>query len=189
MKQLYVKNREEWRSWLSQNHATENERWLIFYKKATGQPCIAYDAAVEEALCFGWIDSLIKKIDDAKYARKFTPRKDESYWSKLNRKRANKMIKENRMTKAGLSKIQIAKKSKRWNQNNPKPIIDFEISPEFANALNKNPMAKENFENMALTYRKHYIGWINIAKRNETKKRRIAESITLLQKGEKLGLK
>jgi uncharacterized protein YdeI (YjbR/CyaY-like superfamily) len=188
MKQLHFKNREKWRNWLSQNHAAENELWLIFYKKATGQPCIAYGASVEEALCFGWIDSIIKKIDDAKYARKFTPRKNESNWSELNRKRANKMIKEKRMTEAGLSKIQIAKKTKRWDRNT-KPKTDFGISPEFANALDKNPQAKENFENLALTYRKQYIGWINVAKKSETKKQRIAESIALLQKGEKLGLK
>lgn len=188
IKQLYVKNREAWRSWLSQNHATENELWLIFYKKATGQPCIAYGTSVEEALCFGWIDSIIKKIDDTKYARKFTPRKDESNWSELNRKRANKMIKENRMTEAGLSKIQIAKKTKRWDQHT-KPKIDFGISPEFSNELDKNHQAKENFENLVPTYRKQYIGWINVAKKSETKKQRIAESIALLQKGEKLGLK
>ena len=188
MKQLYVKSREEWRRWLSQNYAIENEIWLIFYKKATGQPTISYGAAVEEALCFGWIDSIIKKIDDTKYARKFTPRKDESKWSELNKKRASRMIKEGRMTEAGFSKIQIAKQNKRWAQH-VRPKMDFDIPPEFANALNKNHRAKENFEKLAPTYRKQYVGWINIAKKPETKKKRIAESIALLQKGEKLGLK
>ena len=173
---------------MSQNYAIKNEIWLIFYKKATGQPIIPYGAAVEEALCFGWIDSIIKKIDDTKYARKFTPRKDESKWSELNKKRASKMIKEGRMTEAGFSKIQIAKQTKRWTQH-IRPKIDFDIPHEFANALNKNHQAKESFEKLAPTYRKQYVGWINIAKKPETKRKRIAESIALLQKGEKLGLK
>jgi uncharacterized protein YdeI (YjbR/CyaY-like superfamily) len=188
MKQLYVKSREQWRSWLSQNHAKRNEIWLVFYKKAMGRPTIHYGAAVEEALCFGWIDSIIKKIDDNKYARKFTIRKDQSKWSELNKKRAGKMIKEGRMTEAGFSKIQIAKQTKRWDQH-ARPKIDFDIPLELTNALNKNHQAKENFEKLAPTYRRQYIGWINIAKKPETKKRRIAESITLLQKGRKLGLK
>ena len=188
MKQLYFKSREQWRSWLSRNYAEENEIWLIFYKKATGRPVIAYGAAVEEALCFGWIDSIIKKIDDTRYARKFTPRKDQSRWSELNKKRASKMIKEGRMTEAGFSKIQIAKQTKQWAQH-IRPKINFDIPPELTNALNKNHQAKENFEKLAATYRKQYIGWINIAKKPETKKKRIAESIALLQKGRKLGLK
>jgi len=99
------------------------------------------------------------------------------------------MIKEKRMTDAGLSKIQIAKKRKRWTQNTKKPEIDFTISAEFAHALNKSPQAKKNFENLTLTCRKQYIGWINFAKKSETKKKRIAESIALLKKGEKLGLR
>ena len=94
MKQLYVTNRDEWRDWLSRHHATETEVWLIFYKKETCKPTIFYEAAIEEALCFGWIDSIIKKIDATRYARKFTPRKDNSKWSALNKKRAKKMIKE-----------------------------------------------------------------------------------------------
>ena len=88
MKQLYVINRDQWRDWLSENHAAEASIWLIFYKKETSRPTIAYEAAVEEALCFGWIDSIIKKIDAARYARKFTPRSVKSIWSQLNKKRA-----------------------------------------------------------------------------------------------------
>lgn len=188
MKQLYVTNRNEWRRWLQRHYAKEIEIWLIFYKKETSRPTIPYGAAVEEALCFGWIDSIIKKIDDTRYARKFTPRKDQSKWSELNRKRACKMIKAGRMTEAGFSKIQIAKQTKRWDQH-VRPKIDFDVPPELTNALNKNHQAKENFEKLAPTYRKQYIGWINIAKKPETKKKRIAESIALLQKGRKLGLK
>jgi len=188
MKQLYITNREQWREWLSRHHATEAEVWLILYKKQTSRPTIAYEAAVKEAICFGWIDGIIKRIDAAKYARKFTPRKDKSKWSQLNKKRANKMIKQGRMTDAGLAKIQTAKKTGLWDQD-PRPRISFEVPPEFAKALARSKKARENFDKLAPSYRKYYIGWISVAKMPETKKRRIAESIALLEKGKKLGLK
>jgi len=86
-KTLYVTTRDEWRSWLEKNHKSEKEIWLIYYKKHTGKPRIPYDDAVEEALCFGWIDSIIKRIDEKKYAQKFSPRKQNSVWSDLNKKR------------------------------------------------------------------------------------------------------
>jgi uncharacterized protein YdeI (YjbR/CyaY-like superfamily) len=188
MRQLYVVDREQWRDWLSKNHTTKAGIWLIFYKKVTSRPTIAYEAAVEEALCFGWIDSIIKKIDATKYARKFTPRSDKSKWSQLNKKRADKMTKEGRMTEIGLAKIRIAKKTGLWDRDD-RPQISLDIPLEFAKALALNKRAKENFEKLAPTYRKHYIGWITVAKRPETKKRRIKESISLLEKGKKLGLK
>jgi uncharacterized protein YdeI (YjbR/CyaY-like superfamily) len=188
LKQLYVADRDKWRKWLSQHHAKEIGIWLIFYKKGTSKPSLDYDDAVEEALCFGWIDSIIKKIDDQKYARKFTPRKDKSIWSQLNKKRANKMIKQGRMTDAGLAKIKIAKKNGSWNRE-ARPQISFEIPPEFAKALARNKKAKKNFDDLAPSYRKFYIGWIATAKRPETKERRIAESIELLEQGKKLGMK
>lgn len=188
MKQLYVTNRDQWREWLSGHYATESGIWLIFYKKKTSKPTIGYEAAVEEALCFGWIDSIIKRVDAKKYARKFTPRKDNSNWSALNKKRADKMIKQGKMTYFGLAKIQTAKKTGLWDQD-CRPKISFEIPPEFAKALAGNKKAKENFDKLATSYRRHYIGWITVAKRAETKKRRIDESMALLEKGEKLGLK
>ena len=188
LKQLYVADRDQWRRWLSEHYASEAGIWLIFYKKKTSKPTLAYDGAVEEALCFGWIDSIIKKIDDEKYARKFTPRKDKSVWSQLNKKRVDKMIKQGRMTEAGMAKIKAARKNGSWNQD-ARPQISFDVPPELAKALARNKKAKKNFDNLALSYRKHYIGWIATAKRPETKERRIAESIALLEKGQKLGIK
>ena len=110
-KTLYITNRVDWRAWLERNNDTEKEVWLIYYKKHTGKPRIPYDDAVEEALCFGWIDSTVKRVDDEKFAQKFTPRKNKSNWSDLNKKRAKKMIREGRMTKAGLTKIEEAKRN------------------------------------------------------------------------------
>src|SRR5438105_1352275 len=107
-KTLYVTSREEWRAWLTKHYQTEAEVWLIYYKKHTGQPRISYHQAVEEALCFGWIDSIVKRIDDDKFAQKFTPRRDGTTWSALNRRRLRQLIREGRMTEAGLAKIDIA---------------------------------------------------------------------------------
>jgi uncharacterized protein YdeI (YjbR/CyaY-like superfamily) len=188
MKEHHFINRKAWRAWLSQNHSVNNGIWMVFYKKATGKPTIPYEDAVEVALCFGWIDSIIKKVDEEKYLRKFTPRKDKSIWSTLNKKRVEKVIQEGRMTEAGLIKVKIAKENGQWEKADS-PQLDLTISPEFAEALKNNPKAKENFENLADTYQKHFLGWINSAKRPETRKKRIQESISLLEKGEKLGLK
>jgi uncharacterized protein YdeI (YjbR/CyaY-like superfamily) len=188
MKQLYVTDREQWRDWLTEHQGGEAGIWLIFYKKETRKPTISYEEAVEEALCFGWIDSIIKKIDDERYVRKFTPRKDKSTWSALNRKRANKMIKEGRMTDVGLAKIKTARKTGLWEKDG-RPRISFDVPPELAKALAQNKKAKENFDKLATSYRRQYIGWIAVAKRAETKKRRIEESIALLKKGKKLGMK
>ena len=189
MKQLYVPDRSRWRSWLVKNHDKEEDGiWLVFYRKKASKPTLEYEHAVEEALCFGWIDSIIKKIDETKYTRKFTPRKAGSMWSKLNKKRACKMIKQGLMTKAGLAKIRSAKKTGKWDKD-PRPKISLDVPDEFATALAKNKKARENFNKLAPTYRRHYIGWIAVAKRDQTRKRRIAESIALLEQGKKLGLK
>lgn len=185
---MYITDREQWRKWLSEHHAGVAGIWLIFYKKETRQPTIDYEDAVEEALCFGWIDSIIKKIDNDRYVRKFTPRKDKSRWSALNKKRANKMIKEGRMTDLGLTKIKAAKKSGLWEKDG-RPQISLDVPAELSKVLAQNKKAKENFDKLALSYRRQYIGWIAIAKKAETKKRRIEESITLLEKGKILGMK
>jgi len=186
--ELHVTNRDDWREWLRKNYATEKEVWLIYYKKHTGKPSIPYDDSVEEALCFGWIDNIIKRIDDEKFVRKFTPRKAKSKWSEANKKRARKMMKEGKMTKAGLAKIREAKKSGEWFKAEPvrKELV---IPPYMKEALAKNKKALDNFNNLARSYKRHYIGWITSAKREETRERRLAEAIRLLEQNEKLGMK
>jgi len=188
MKQLYFSSSQEWREWLKHYHDKETEVWLIFFKKDTGKPSIEYELAVEEALCFGWIDSIIKKIDEAKYARKFTPRKDNSKWSELNKKRVAKLIKSKRMNQIGLAKIEAAKRNGRWDKPD-NPNLLFKIPVEFNEALEQNRKAKANFEQLAATYQMQYIVWISIAKQPETKEKRIKESIELLEKDKKLGLR
>ena len=186
--QLYFKTSDEWRQWLKSHHDKENEVWLIFYKKGTGKPSMEYEASVEEALCFGWIDSIIKKINDEIYVRKFTPRKDNSLWSELNKERAARLIRSKRMTEIGLAKIERAKRNGQWDKPD-RPEIPWDMPGEFRRALDQNKKAKTFFNQLAPTYQKHFMGWIQVAKRPETREKRIRECIGLLEKGQKLGLK
>ncbi|SPE51036.1 conserved hypothetical protein [Verrucomicrobia bacterium] len=189
MKQVHVTTRSQWRRWLAQNHHQEKDGiWLVFHKKETGRPSLEYEESVEEALCFGWIDSLIKKIDDHKYCRKFTPRKDDSGWSNTNKRRVQKIIQEGKMTEFGLAKVEAAKRSGRWERD-PRPVINLDVPRDLSEALARNTNAKDFFEKLAPAYRKQFIGWIVTAKRPETRAKRLEQCLALLAKGEKLGLK
>ena len=189
MKTVEAKNRAEWRAWLTANHDQETEIWLVYYKKETGKVSVDYDASVEEALCYGWVDSIIKKMDETKYVRKFTPRKDDSKWSPSNKRRVENLIQEGLMTEYGLQKVEAAKQSGKWEAPAQRPKLTFELSAEFAEALSKNKKARGTFENLSPSHQKQYLGWIEIAKRQDTREKRIQESIRLLAEGKKLGLK
>ena len=139
-------------------------------------------------MCFGWIDSIIKKIDEQRYVRKFTPRKNNSNWSESNKKRVADLIRNSRMTEIGQAKIDIAKRNGKWNQKASQDI-SYEIPPEFQAALDRNIKAKENFRQMSKSQQKQFIGWIMVARSNITREKRIMESIKLLEMNKKLGLK
>jgi uncharacterized protein YdeI (YjbR/CyaY-like superfamily) len=177
-KTLYITDRKQWRAWLHKHHASEKEIWLIYYKKHTGRPRIPYADAVEEALCYGWIDSTVKRLDDERYIQKFTPRKPSSVWSKLNKERALRMIKAGRMRRAGMLRIEDARKSGAWvradqpRQESPASRTD-RVPPELKRALNANEAAARNFDNLAPSYRRQYIGWLLSAKREDTRRKRI----------------
>jgi uncharacterized protein YdeI (YjbR/CyaY-like superfamily) len=113
---LRVASAKEWRAWLQANHAVEKEVWLIIYKKHTGTPSVTFEEATEEALCFGWIDSIMKGADEEKYILRYTPRRKGSKWSEANKKRAAKLIEQRRMTEAGLAKIEEAKRTGEWDK-------------------------------------------------------------------------
>lgn len=189
MKTIYISNRAKWRAWLEANHDTATEVWLVYYKKKTARMCVDYDASVEEALCFGWIDSLIKSLDDTKFARKFTPRKVNSPWSLTNKMRVKRLIKDGLMTEHGLQKVEAAKQAGTWDKPVQKPAFTFEIPEEFTKALRMDKRAEETFSRLAPTYQKQYLGWMEAAKRPETKKKRIKEALRLLAEGKKLGLR
>ena len=184
---LYVTSRDEWREWLASHHESEAEVWLVYYKKHSGKPRIPYDHAVEEALCFGWIDSIVKRIDDAKFAQKFTPRRDNANWSALNKGRVRKLIKEGRMTKIGLAKIDLAVLDEK---SQPKlKEGDIQLPRFVKQALVASPSAWKNFQDLAPSYRRLYIRWIMDAKKVETRERRLREAVSLLKQNKKLGLK
>jgi len=189
MHMVYVRDRAAWRRWLEENHATEPQGvWLVYYKQHTGKSTLEYDESVEEALCFGWVDSLIRKIDEERFARKFTPRKETSNWSESNRKRVERLIGEGLMTGAGLVKVKAAKASGLWEAD-PRPEVDENMSPEFAAALVENRAARSFFEALTRSRQREFILWINVAKKAGTKERRLAESVSLLEQGRKLGMK
>lgn len=185
---LYVTKRDEWRAWLKKNNEKKKEVWLIYYKKHTGKPRIPYDDAVEEALCFGWIDSTVQKLDEEKYAQKFTPRSTTSMWSALNIKRAEKMIKEKRMTKAGFALFKEGAKNVK-KRARPRTVTKrLSVPPDLKEALAKNRQALKNFSNFAPSYRKIYILWITDSKREETREKRIKQVVAWAAQNKKPGM-
>ncbi len=186
-KQILFQTRNEWRSWLRNNYNKETLVWLIYYKKHTLNKSVKQPEAVEEALCFGWIDSIVKRIDDECYMQKFTPRNENSNWSDTNKKRVVILIKDGKMTKAGMDKIRIAKKNGSWNKIQTFTNIK-NIPVELEIALSKNNIARLNFDQLAFSHKKQYIYWIGTAKKEDTRKRRSEKAVQLLINNEKLGM-
>jgi uncharacterized protein YdeI (YjbR/CyaY-like superfamily) len=182
--QLHFDDREDWRAWLHENHDACGVVWLVFFKKHTGRKSVEYGAAVEEALCYGWIDSLVKRLDDDRYMRKFTPRNPKSNWSESNVKRVAKMIEAGRMTEVGLAKIPAD-----LDPLTPPSKRPLELPAFFAEALAERPAAREFFDGLAPSYRRDFVHWVSSAKRESTRKRRLAEAMMLLSEGKKLGMK
>ena len=179
---LRVTSRRQWRAWLTRHHTSSAGVWLVFYKAHTGVKSIPYEDTVREALCFGWIDSLVKRLDDDRYALKVTPRQRTSKWSDSNRKRWAELKAAGLLTSAGLASAPTS------NAYAPRPVIPT-LPAYIANALKGNSRAWEFFRKLAPTDRRDFVVWIHIAKRPETRARRIQESIALLAAGKKLGLR
>ncbi len=194
LEHLYFESRKAFRDWLEKNHDKSMGIWMVFFKKHTDVKCIEYKEALEEALCFGWIDSIIKKIDELRYVRKFTPRTNTSNWSDMNKKIVDSLIETGKMTEAGLKKIGNYKETGRvdWDfidrkKNQGRKELNV---PDFIlKAFAENEPALRNFNNLAQSYRRYYVGWITAAKREETILNRLKESIELLKENKKLGLK
>jgi uncharacterized protein YdeI (YjbR/CyaY-like superfamily) len=178
--------REQWRRWLAANHATAKEMWLIFHKKHVGEAGLTYIDALEEALCFGWIDGILKRIDGRKHTIRFCPRRNKSIWSEQNKRRVAKLIEEGRMTQAGLAKIDEAKANGEWDKAAVREDITV-VPEELTEALAGNEKARLNFEGLAPSYRRQFIYRVAIAKRAETRQKRIEETIDLLVRNKKLG--
>ena len=179
---LDVRSHRQWRAWLAKNHTSSPGVWLLFHKAHTGVKSVRYEDMVREALCFGWIDSLVKRVDDDRYVLKVTPRQPTSKWSDINRKRWAELKAAGLLKPAGLAAAPTN------NTYAPRPAVP--VLPVYiATALKANSSAWEFFRQLAPTDRRDFVVWIHIAKRPETRDRRIRESISLLTAGKRLGLK
>ncbi len=172
---FYARSRAEWRAWLEAHHATEAGVWLIYYKQHSNQPRVEYDEAVEEALCFGWIDSRPNALDDERYMQLFTPRKAKSPWSKSNKERVEKLIEQGLMAPAGLTVIEAAKRDGSWNAYDA--IESLVVAEDFQAALEANPAALKHFEAFSNSTKKQILWYIESAKRPETRAKRIQQIV------------
>jgi len=177
---FYAKNRKAWRKWLEKNHAQEASVWLIIYKKESGKASVYYPEAVEEALCFGWIDSKPNKRDEESYYQFFAKRNPKSAWSVVNKAKAQQLIENGLMTPAGMSAIALAKKSGTWTALDK--VDNSIVPPDMQEALDKNKTAKEYFEAFPRSSKKIILEWIHNARRVETRQKRIEETVSMAEK-------
>jgi uncharacterized protein YdeI (YjbR/CyaY-like superfamily) len=185
--ELYFKNRDEWRKWLEKNHKLINGVWLIYYKKSSGKQRVAYSDAVEEALCFGWIDGKIKRADDDSYMQWFTPRRKGSKWSKLNVTRVQRLIKDGLMMPAGLS---------AYEESIVEPGLVYEvikdenitIPADLSEALKENKTAGDNFRAFPPSRIRLSVLWLNSAKKEETRQSRLRKIVDQAEKNIRTGI-
>lgn len=178
-------SQESWEDWLAKHHASEKGIWLQFYKKKSGKPTVTYARALEVALCYGWIDSQVKSLNEEAYIQKFTPRGSRSIWSKINVGHIARLIKEGKMKPAGLAAVTVAKKDGRWEKayDSPKNMT---IPEDFVKELSKHKRAETFFTTLTKTNR-YAIAWrLQTAKKPETRARRMQAIIEMLEKGEKI---
>lgn len=162
---LYVHKTKDWRSWLKKNHRTTKEIWLVYYKKHSGKPRIAYNDAVDEALCFGWIDSTVKTLDQNRYCQRFSPRRKGSIISEMNKHRAMRMIKEKRMTPAGLASLETALgHGAKVHRGKVEHEGSWKVPADILKALKKEPATWKNFQKFPLAYKRIRVSWIDYAR-------------------------
>jgi uncharacterized protein YdeI (YjbR/CyaY-like superfamily) len=178
---FYPKNQQEWREWLHCNHDVKTSVWLLYYKKKSKISTIDYSGAVDEALCFGWVDSKTKKLDDVKYIQFFCRRKPNSVWSKVNKEKVARLMNEGLMTKSGLDVIERAKINGSWTilDDVEALIIPLDLEDAFKNS----PDAKNFFLNLSRSDKRNILQWLVLAKRKETRENRIQEIVTLAEQG------
>ena len=186
MKTFLARTLDQWREWLTEHHASAPEVWLIFHKQHTGVVSIEYKDARDEALCFGWVDSLVKRLDDRRYALKFTPRRANSRWSDVNRKRYAELKAGGRLKPAGIERPPT---DRGYAPRPPRLSMPSRLPTYIQAELKSHPRALRHFDALAPEQRRRYLAWIESAKREDTKLRRLKEAIRLLTGGKVLGLK
>jgi len=184
---IIFESRSKLRSWLKKNHDKVDVAWFAMNKKNSKIKCITYAEALEEALCFGWIDGTVKRYNDDYYIQRFTPRKSKSKWSEVNKEKIKKLIDEGKMTDAGYAKIEEAKKNGQWDKNNE--IRNDQVLPDdLIKALQHSKLAWKNFSAFAPGYQRLYIAWVNAVKKEDARNRRIVRVVERSEKNEKPGM-
>lgn len=176
-------SRQDWRKWLEENHQSKKSVWLIYYKKKSGKPTVKYSDAVDEALCFGWIDSKAKPLDDEKFMQYFSKRKPKSVWSKINKGKVQRLIECGLMTDAGFESIEVAKQNGSWSilDTSDSLIIPSDLEAEFQN----KPGSIDYFLSLSRSDKKNILQWLALAKRSETRQKRIVEIVKLAGESQK----
>lgn len=174
---VHPKTRAEWRQWLEKHHTRTEGVWLITYKKATGKPRVEYEEAVEEALCFGWIDSKANKLDDERSMLWMSPRKPGTGWSRPNKERIERLTAAGLIAPAGLAKIEAARKDGSWEALDA--VEALEIPPDLEKAFASYGAAKQNFEAFPRSVKRAILEWISNAKKPETRAKRVEETARL----------
>lgn len=184
------KTRLAWRAWLARNHDLSKGLWLAYYKKASGKSSVTYEEALEEALAYGWIDSKVRKLDEERYAQKYTPRKAKSVWSVSNKARVEKLIAQGRMAPPGLAKVQAAKHDGSWESLTEIDRIGRGAAPptDLLAALDHEPGARAAFDRRPPSEKKLWAYWVLSAKRPGTRSRRIAETVRRVLAGRRPGM-
>lgn len=174
---LYVSNRKAWRAWLKKYHRTKTEVWLVYYNKSSGKKRIPYNDAVEEALCFGWIDSTVKKVGPDSFAQRFSKRNPKSPWSEMNKERARRLIAAGKMTKAGVALLGSAH------------LDDFKVPADILKELKKDKETWKNFQKFSEGYKRIRIGFINGARnRPDFFKKRLAYFLKMTKQNKMFGM-
>lgn len=172
---IEARDRVAWRAWLRSEHRSSPGVWLVYHKKASGTPSVTYEEAVQEALCYGWIDSLVRALDAGRYRQLFTPRKTGSTWSPANKRRVAKLEADGRMTKAGLVKVEAARADGSWQSLDA--VERLTMPADLRSALAAKGDALRNFRGYAASLRKAMLYWVSSAKRPETRARRLAKLV------------
>lgn len=178
-KPFQFRSKDEWRSWLVENHASQKEAWLVILKNTVTRPGIFYEDAVEEAVCFGWIDGVMKSANTEFYFLRFSPRKRGSIWSVSNQERVERLIAQGRMTEAGMAKVREAVENGEWQAANLREDTS-RLPEDLREALSQNLEALVNFEKLPTSQKKQYLYWIASAKREQTRQKRIQKIIEMV---------
>jgi uncharacterized protein YdeI (YjbR/CyaY-like superfamily) len=187
IKPKLFRDREVWRRWLEAHHDKASEIWLAYYKKGSGKKSVAYDEALDEALCYGWIDSTVRALDRERYMQRWTPRKPGSVWSAANKKRLERLEAESRMCEPGLAKVREAKRDGSWTTIDAIDR-DAKTPAQLLDALEARPGARAKFDALPPSQKKLWGWWIQSAKRQETKDRRIEAAVEWILAGKKIGI-